>query len=474
MEKTIKNKTIKTHNNFNEKPNYITTNQIFEKIYELSRDNKILDKILKHNVSEIDRFINNQAKLKRRFFNKFREFYENKFIIYPPRVNCEQSSSDATAKYKVIVISELIRKSKEFENQNNNQELTLLDATCGFGIDTLNFAKATYGANNFNGNVNSKIFHKVIGIDKNFDIININEHNRKQLKIDNLQFFNLDFEEYLNKNKNEHFSIIFDIIYIDPSRRNENGNKVFLLSDLKPDIIKLMDKIKSKTDFLFVKLSPLIDIQYLIKTFENIMSIHLVEYENELKEVLILLNLKQNIKTTSNFTSINIHLAQIKENENTIENIQDCIVENRFVISSSTNFNLSNIKYSEPLDLIYEPSISEMKLGYWDLFQSFNKIAPNTHYFTLTNETYHLQLSENSNHFKSFLGKFYRIIKTTNLDKKELEVLNIQKANIKIRNAKISVEEAYKSLKIKNGGEYYIFIFNDFNSKLKMVITQKI
>lgn len=482
MKKTNKNKIEILNKKLSEKPNFISTNQIFDKIFELSRDSQILDKILKHNVSEIDRFINNQAKLKRRFSTKFREFYENKYIIYPPRVNCEQSSSEATARYKAGIIAELIKEINEAQtvtqtdntnqvnfNQLNEKELTLLDATCGFGIDTLHFAK-------IKSNFNRSQSIKVIGLDKNLDLININEHNRKQLKIDNLQFINLDFEKYLESKEAGALGSKFDVIYVDPSRRDYNGNKVFILSDLEPDILKLMEKIKSKTDFLFVKLSPLIDIQYLIKTFENLRSIHLVEYDNELKEVLILLDLKQKLLSDSNLTvsnlnNINIHLVQIKDEDNTSN---QNIVENTFEISQNTNFNLSNMKYSEPLELIYEPSVAELKLGYWDLFQSFHKIAPNTHYFTLTNETYNQNnIGEIRNH-RSFLGKFYRIIKTTKLDKNELESLNIRKANIKVRNAKIKVEDAYKTLKIKSGGDFYIFIFNDQNSKMQMVITVKI
>lgn len=421
---------------------FTTVSEIFNEINELSKDKSHLDKILKHTASDQERFIHNQAKLRLRFKDKFPSFYSSKFLIYPPRINCEQSSSETTAFYKVKNIIEIISRKSEINK--------VLDGSCGFGLDSFEFAKYT---------------KNVTSIDINRDLIDINNYNANIMNLNNIQFFNSNFSDFLENliyDVNENEIQKYDLIYLDPSRRDISGNKVFKIEDLEPNVIELLSKIKKVTKFAFIKFSPLIDITYLIKTFDNLTDIFIVEYDNELKEVLILLDfvldVEQNISESNAKMNknINIRLTQIKD--------LNKIKTNQFVFDKDFNLSQSTLNYSLPLNYIYEPSVGEMKLGYWSYLFNFFKISPNTNLFTS-------EILDNQN--ENLLGKFYKIKYCGNIDKSIIEKMGITKANIKVRNSALSIDEAYKKLGIKNGGEEYIFLIKDLNNKNIMIICEK-
>ena len=62
----------------------------------------------------------------------------------------------------------------------------------------------------------------------------------------------------------------FDLIYLDPARRDNHNRKVFLLEDLSPNIIEIQEQLSDISPEILIKLSPLIDIQHLISSLQNI------------------------------------------------------------------------------------------------------------------------------------------------------------------------------------------------------------
>ena len=49
----------------------------------------------------------------------------------------------------------------------------------------------------------------------------------------------------------------FDVIYIDPSRRNDANGKVFLLRDCEPNVPDNMSFLFEKTNTILIKNSPI-------------------------------------------------------------------------------------------------------------------------------------------------------------------------------------------------------------------------
>ena len=90
-------------------------------------------------------------------------------------------------------------------------------------------------------------------------------------------------------------------------------------------------------------------------------------------------------------------------------------------------------------------------------------------------------LSKNSHLFVSrepieaFPGRSFRIIAISSFNKKELKrhLSGITKANIATRNFPLSVAELRKRLKLKDGGEIYIFATTLSDESHVLVITEK-
>jgi 16S rRNA G966 N2-methylase RsmD len=141
-----------------------------------------------------------QIEAKKRTKNKLETWFKSKNIYYPNRLNIEQTSSEITANYKTKLID----------------GESIIDLTGGFGVDCFYFSKKI-----------KNVFHCEI----NKNLSKIVNHNFKQLERNNITTISEDGIEYLKNNQR-----IFDYIYLDPSRRNDQKGKVFLLSDCLPNI----------------------------------------------------------------------------------------------------------------------------------------------------------------------------------------------------------------------------------------------
>ena len=198
-------------------------------------------------------------------------------VLFPPTLNLEQTSSEATAQYKA----------------QNLQGECFLDLTCGFGIDAFFL---------------SEKFKEVTLVEENEELLSKVKHNWQVLER-KATFINGSAEAFL-KATTAHYNLI----YLDPDRRDALKQKKFLLEDLSPNILELQSVLLQKADKVLTKLSPMIDISYLLHTLPKITHIHLVALRNEVKEVLVVQEAKTEIETqvTQHFEveklDVNTHL----------------------------------------------------------------------------------------------------------------------------------------------------------------------
>ncbi|MEQ9414090.1 MAG: SAM-dependent methyltransferase, partial [Cyclobacteriaceae bacterium] len=115
-------------------------------------------------------------------------YYRTKNIIYPPKINLEQCSSEKTAQFKAGI---------------TNGKLAA-DLTGGFGIDSYFL---------------SKTFKKVIHVEPDETLSQIAKHNHRALDAGTIEHQCRTAESFIKENKDH-----FDLLYIDPSRRN-NANR---------------------------------------------------------------------------------------------------------------------------------------------------------------------------------------------------------------------------------------------------------
>jgi hypothetical protein len=183
--------------------------------------------------------------------SKFPEFI-NQGFAFPPRRALEQASSEETAKYKANLVS---YKSS-------------IDLTGGFGIDSFYLAQ------------NSKLHRYIEQTPELFDLADYNL--KKAFEGDRIKTYNQSAEEFLHSFKSK-----VDLIYLDPDRRDAT-KRLYLLEETKPDVIELLPELLQKAETVMIKVSPLLDLTYLLNRVKGLFEIHLVEFQKELKEILIL------------------------------------------------------------------------------------------------------------------------------------------------------------------------------------------
>ena len=380
---------------------------------------KLLLKYHSQMVDDIDYlYCINQIKLRRKFAEKFPSFVLRRDFLFPLSLNLEQSSSEHTAAYKSMLL---------------NDGESLLDLTAGFGVDDIYFSKKA---------------KRIVCVEQNKMLVDLLSYNFECLQAKNYLCVNADAEEYLLSAEN------FDVIYLDPARRDENKNKVFEIEASQPNVLKLIDVLRSKAKRIILKLSPMVDLKQIEKSFENISDIHIVSFKNECKEILVEI-------VNHEVEEINYHCVDIKsinfENDKLFLCFNEIIQRNNFLIQRNNFLKQRLFKY------LYEPNVSILKLGRFDTLiekYDFEKLHRNSHLFTSEN------LIEN------FEGRSFEVIEQRNASPKALK--DIKKANITVRNFPQTVSEIRNKTKIKEGGELYLFFTTIGNEEKTCIVCKKI
>ena len=382
-------------------------------IAEHEKDDIFALKLNYRNNSEIDiELAIRQIIGKQKVKSKVPLFYNNEDILYPLQLSLEQSSSESTAKYKSGLC------------EGN----TLIDLTGGFGVDCCFM---------------SERFRQVTYIECQAELCELALHNFKALERKNINVIHTETEKFISEMEQ------VDWIFIDPARRSSSGKKVVLLSDCEPDVSLLSALLLEKATRVMIKLSPMMDITAALRELPTTSEIHIISVENECKEVLLILD--QTVCDNKKIKTINLTKNKISQTFEYDLN-EESVAE--------VTFTSAMEKY------LYEPNAAVMKSGAFKLIGNrFNllKLHTNTHLYTST------ELS------LQFPGRIFEVVKTWGTSKKEMKELSqrLPKANITTRNYPNSVEELRKKLKIKDGGDTYLFACTMANEQKVMVECKK-
>lgn len=324
----------------------------------------------------------------------------NDDIIFPPHLNMEQCSSEKTARYKARLCG----------------SGSLIDLTGGFGVD-FSFM--------------SRCFGHAVYVERDERLCAIAKHNFHALGLRNVEVVCGDGVEYLHSINRTGSQTT---IYLDPARRDIHGRKVYGIEDCTPDVLQLKDELLSKADRVMIKLSPMLDWHAAVKAFGDCCKeVHIVSVGNECKELLLMLESQQ--------PDISYNNAPIK-----VVCVND---EEIFAVSSDIP---RTIRLSDSIDAkyLYIPNASVMKAG---IFAHLTDVFP----LAMADRDSHVFLSNED--INGFPGRKFNIIATTTMNKKELKqkLAGIGRANISVRNFPLSAEALRQRLKIKDGGDIYLF-----------------
>ena len=326
--------------------------------------------------------------------SKLPSWFEAEGILFPPKVNLEQTSSQETAHYKAQLI----------------QGEHIIDITGGFGVDCAAF---------------SEKFETVTHCELNTELSMLVKHNAQILNLENLACHNTNGIEFL-KNSSKRY----DVIYVDPSRRDTAGGKVFRLEDCEPNVSEHLDLLLKKCDTLLMKTSPLLDITAGLRALRNVKEIHIIAVNNDVKELLWFLTAESKVDDVK-ICSVNLRGNQSETFESSINTEKS-----------------ETATYSEPLTYLYEPNAAIMKSGsFASVSQILNlaKLHPSSHLYT-------------SKNLIEFPGRRFEVLEVIPFSKSTLKKkFKGFKANITTRNFPWSVAKLKQQLQIKDGGETYLF-----------------
>lgn len=357
---------------------------------------------------ELDKtFILNQVNGWQKAKQKLPEFFNTNNIIFPSSRAMEQCSSEETAIYKNQLVS----------GKN------LLDLTGGFGIDSYYF---------------SKKFENITYIEQNKELLKIAEHNFRQLNATNIQVQSVSAEQFLDNNQQT-----FDVVYIDPDRRNEQ-QRLYQLLDCSPNIIEILPKLFKITDKVLIKTSPFLDISKTISELKQVEKCVVVAVKNECKEVLYLLS--KSYRATPKIVAVNLGSGQAE------------------LVFTITQEKAAKVVFSKPLNYLYEPNAAIMKSGGFNIVAEYfkvKKIAPQSHLYT-SDELIH-----------DFPGRIFKITFCSNYNQKEFAKSKVTKASVTLRNFPDSIEKLKTKLRLKDGGTTYLFGTSKEDNHPIIIVAEK-
>ena len=451
-------------------------------------------------------------------------------IIYPPHISMEQCSSEQTALYKAELAARLLglspsssengeEKEKESENASNlhlfeicefagkgavDSEFAKNEATCkkqqilteseenvneikeepyeGDFSEEIGFVDLTGGFGVDFSYIASRLDVKSMYVERQAHLCEAAKENFGRLGLKNAIVKNGDGIEVLHSFASKKEAAASDslgitedqsqsllktnlglkLIFIDPARRDDAGNKVVSLKDCTPDVTLLQEEMLSKADYVIIKLSPMLDWHRAVSELNCVQEVHIISVNNECKELLLVLS----ARNVGGMEALSAD-GEVKHSGNL--RIY-CVNDAQSFVCDELDIESSSVRIAPPvleeMQYLYEPNASLMKAGCFGVLSGRYDAK---------------MLSKNSHLFVSrepiavFPGRSFRIIAVSSFNKKELKrhLSGITKANIATRNFPLSVAELRKRLKLKDGGETYIFATTLSDESHVLMITEK-
>ena len=393
-------------------------------------------------------------------------------IIYPPHISMEQCSSESTALYKAELAARLLGlpASSSGTEMKTENEIEFVDLTGGFGVD-FSYIAARLGV-------------KSMYVERQAHLCEAAKENFGRLGLKNAIVKNGDGIEVLHSflpkkddaaSADDSLGIIYDqplsllktklglkLIFIDPARRDDAGNKVVSLKDCTPDVTVLQEEMFSKAVYVIIKLSPMLDWHRAVSKLSHVREVHIISVNNECKELLLVLSARNMGDMEASSAD-----GEVKHAGNLriycVNDAQSFVCDELDMESSSVKIAPSTL---EEMQYLYEPNASLMKAGCFGVLSGrydARMLSKNSHLFVSREP------------IAAFPGRSFRIIAVSSFNKKELKrhLSGITKANIATRNFPLSVAELRKRLKLKDGGETYIFATTLSDESHVLVITEK-
>ena len=380
-------------------------------------------------------------------------------VVYPPHLNMEQCSSEPTARYKQQVVRRWLARLGAGEG---GAATSMADLTGGFGVDfsftSRCFASATY-------------------VERNAALCDVVRGNLPCLGIANAQVMCAEAEDCLATMPQQ------TMLFLDPARRDEHGAKTVLIADCTPDVCHLLPQLMSKARFVMLKLSPMLDWHKAIVDLQGtVREVHIVSVGGECKELLLVLAALDAAASSADMpcngveAGVRVCCVDIMakaDAEGEYKRSEFCYTiggaADNIPTPNPLNPQLStlNPQLSTPnSQFLLEPNASIMKAGcFAELGKAYGirAISSNSHLFL------------SADRVEGFPGREFVVEAVTTLNKRQLKekLGSLQQANISVRNFPMSVAELRKRLKLRDGGDTYIFATTTREGERVLIVGHK-
>ena len=388
-------------------------------------------------------------------------WYACESLQFPPTLSLEQSSSEATARYKAALLDTFL----PMESRKKG-----VDLTGGLGVDAYFL---------------SETFDEYVYVERQELLCQLARYNFSQLGRGHISVQCAEAEEYLQSMNP------VDFIFLDPARRDDKGKKVFALQDCAPDVSALFSSLSKKCRLLMIKLSPMLDISLALRQLASVAACHVLALDNDCKELLLCCRFENDASHNSfdgASSEVRIHTCNLLSKRNLAQEFAFTREEESQAIcrfaslgaSSSASLGASSSaslgtfvasvtsvgENSLTGRFLYEPNVALLKAGaYKILSQSFDlqKLHLNTHLYVSAV----LQAD--------FPGRVFKIVEDLSPSAKETKkrLQSLQQVNVATRNYPESVETIRKKYRIKEGGQLYLFAATLADNQRVLLLCEK-
>ena len=383
---------------------------------------------------------------RRKLRDKVPAWYSHAGLVYPAKLSAEQCSSQDTAGYKAGLALRLHRGQAENcshlhrtapeanaidvpEDETRHipePDLHIADLTGGLGVDSWAFSK-----------VAGKVFYN----EMDPALAHAAQHNFLTLGASGISVHNSTLSPGSTAELLEDFRP--GIIFLDPARRADDGKKVFMIEDCRPDVLGLKDELLDISKYLMVKLSPMADISMVTeKLGRQCRELHVVASGGECKELLAVLDRdfggECRIVVCSDADRADRGIFSFTRTEER---------------SASASF-ISGKDEAAGHAFLFEPGKALMKSGAFNLISSrfgIKKISRSTHLYLFSEETLAATLKD--------YGKVFRILEVLPMNGRGIRLAGEKypEAEVSARNIRMSSDLLRKKLGTRPGDRYHIF-----------------
>ena len=377
----------------------------------------------------------------------------------PSRLNLEQCSSSATARYKAAlaarIISETPAESSTLCDVSENLRSGATEGVRGKYPPVINAVADLTGGLGADSWAFAQICDSVLYNEMNRELAAAVKSNFKALDVHNVVFRNCELVPGRAGEVLDGFRP--DLIFMDPARRGAVGQKVFRLEDCQPNVLELKEELLALCPNLLLKLSPMADISLLCRQLgPEVREVHCVGAGGECKELLVWIQKGWD-------GGVIICVAGDSSDGNIAQLLTFTPEEEA---AAAVKFFADGEELAGTAEMLFELSAVTMKAGCFKLLCSrfgLTKLGRSTQLYALAGNS----AAEGASYDElRRLGKLFRIKRIVSFSGAAVAALGREfpRCEVSARNMPLSSDELRRKMKCGSGGDVHIFAAGaDFN-----------